>query len=68
MKRKELLQRDDDDGDSMLSSATSDTSSTKRKRFVLCHMFHAQFFFCLSEFDFFSILFSATRKTQRKTE
>ncbi|KAM8916386.1 protein polybromo-1-like isoform 4-T4 [Spinachia spinachia] len=31
MKRKELLQRDDDDGDSMLSSATSDTSSTKRK-------------------------------------
>uniref|UniRef100_A0AAQ4NYX8 Protein polybromo-1 n=1 Tax=Gasterosteus aculeatus aculeatus TaxID=481459 RepID=A0AAQ4NYX8_GASAC len=29
--RKELLQRDDDDGDSMLSSATSDTSSTKRK-------------------------------------
>lgn len=32
MKRKELLQRDDDDGDSMLSSATSDTSSTKRKR------------------------------------
>lgn len=35
MKRKELLQRDDDDGDSMLSSATSDTSSTKRKRFAL---------------------------------
>uniref|UniRef100_A0A3B5PVG3 Protein polybromo-1 n=1 Tax=Xiphophorus maculatus TaxID=8083 RepID=A0A3B5PVG3_XIPMA len=31
MKRKELLQRTDDDGDSMLSSATSDTSSTKRK-------------------------------------
>ncbi|XP_076003333.1 LOW QUALITY PROTEIN: protein polybromo-1-like [Genypterus blacodes] len=31
LKRKELLQRDDDDGDSMLSSATSDTSSTKRK-------------------------------------
>ncbi|XP_036007440.1 protein polybromo-1 isoform X4 [Fundulus heteroclitus] len=31
MKRKELLQRADDDGDSMLSSATSDTSSTKRK-------------------------------------
>ncbi|XP_054640093.1 protein polybromo-1-like isoform X2 [Dunckerocampus dactyliophorus] len=31
MKRKELFQRDDDDGDSMLSSATSDTSSTKRK-------------------------------------
>ncbi|KAK5603945.1 hypothetical protein CRENBAI_025829 [Crenichthys baileyi] len=31
MKRKELLQRPDDDGDSMLSSATSDTSSTKRK-------------------------------------
>ncbi|KAM7402078.1 hypothetical protein PAMP_017348 [Pampus punctatissimus] len=30
MKRKELLQRDDDDGDSMFSSATSDTSSTKR--------------------------------------
>lgn len=38
MKRKELLQRDDDDGDSMLSSATSDTSSTKRKRFALCHI------------------------------
>ncbi|XP_043979164.1 protein polybromo-1-like isoform X5 [Gambusia affinis] len=35
MKRKELLQRTDDDGDSMLSSATSDTSSTKRKRFTL---------------------------------
>lgn len=35
MKRKELLQRDDDDGDSMLSSATSDTSSTKRKRCTL---------------------------------
>ncbi|XP_077428953.1 protein polybromo-1-like isoform X3 [Vanacampus margaritifer] len=31
IKRKELLQRDDDDGDSMLSCATSDTSSTKRK-------------------------------------
>ncbi|KAM4582789.1 protein polybromo-1-like isoform 3-T3 [Fundulus diaphanus] len=31
MKRKELLQRADDDGDSMLSSTTSDTSSTKRK-------------------------------------
>ncbi|XP_072308340.1 protein polybromo-1-like isoform X3 [Eucyclogobius newberryi] len=31
MKRKELLQRVDDDGDSMLSSATSDTGSTKRK-------------------------------------
>ncbi|XP_054877286.1 protein polybromo-1 isoform X2 [Poeciliopsis prolifica] len=31
MKRKELLQKTDDDGDSMLSSATSDTSSTKRK-------------------------------------
>uniref|UniRef100_A0A1A7XRQ9 Protein polybromo-1 n=2 Tax=Iconisemion striatum TaxID=60296 RepID=A0A1A7XRQ9_9TELE len=31
MKRKELLQRAEDDGDSMLSSATSDTSSTKRK-------------------------------------
>uniref|UniRef100_A0A3Q3XI85 Protein polybromo-1 n=1 Tax=Mola mola TaxID=94237 RepID=A0A3Q3XI85_MOLML len=31
MKRKELLQRDDDDGDSMLSSAMSDTGSTKRK-------------------------------------
>uniref|UniRef100_A0A3Q2DSR5 Protein polybromo-1 n=1 Tax=Cyprinodon variegatus TaxID=28743 RepID=A0A3Q2DSR5_CYPVA len=29
--QKELLQRADDDGDSMLSSATSDTSSTKRK-------------------------------------
>uniref|UniRef100_A0A3Q3BFM3 Polybromo 1 n=1 Tax=Kryptolebias marmoratus TaxID=37003 RepID=A0A3Q3BFM3_KRYMA len=29
--RKELLQRAEDDGDSMLSSATSDTSSTKRK-------------------------------------
>lgn len=35
MKRKELLQRDDDDGDSMLSSAMSDTGSTKRKRFAL---------------------------------
>ncbi|XP_013864490.1 protein polybromo-1 [Austrofundulus limnaeus] len=33
MKRKELLQRVDDDGDSMLSSATSDTSSTKRKSY-----------------------------------
>lgn len=31
MKRKELLQREDDDGDSMLSSATSETGSTKRK-------------------------------------
>ncbi|KAM3878342.1 protein polybromo-1-like [Diretmus argenteus] len=31
LKRKELLQRDDDDGDSMLSSTTSDTSSSKRK-------------------------------------
>ncbi|XP_061543026.1 protein polybromo-1 isoform X2 [Phycodurus eques] len=31
IKRKELFQRDDDDGDSMLSCATSDTSSTKRK-------------------------------------
>ncbi|KAK7916700.1 hypothetical protein WMY93_012461 [Mugilogobius chulae] len=31
MKRKELLQREDDDGDSMLSTATSDTGSTKRK-------------------------------------
>ncbi|XP_078804069.1 protein polybromo-1 isoform X3 [Oryzias latipes] len=31
LKRKELLQREDDDGDSMLSSATSDTSTTKRK-------------------------------------
>ncbi|XP_033822590.1 protein polybromo-1 isoform X1 [Periophthalmus magnuspinnatus] len=31
IKRKELLQREDDDGDSMLSSATSDTGSTKRK-------------------------------------
>lgn len=28
------MQKDDDDGDSMLSSATSDTSSTKRKRFA----------------------------------
>lgn len=37
MKRKELLQRDDDDGDSMLSSATSDTSSTKRKRWTFSH-------------------------------
>ncbi|XP_077385261.1 protein polybromo-1-like isoform X8 [Festucalex cinctus] len=35
IKRKELLQRDDDDGDSMLSCATSDTSSTKRKRYSL---------------------------------
>uniref|UniRef100_A0A1A8H995 Protein polybromo-1 n=1 Tax=Nothobranchius korthausae TaxID=1143690 RepID=A0A1A8H995_9TELE len=33
MKRKELLQRAEDDGDSMLSSATSDTSSTKRKSY-----------------------------------
>ncbi|CAL9704670.1 unnamed protein product [Knipowitschia caucasica] len=31
MKRKELLQREEDDGDSMLSSAPSDTGSTKRK-------------------------------------
>ncbi|XP_034022488.1 protein polybromo-1-like isoform X1 [Thalassophryne amazonica] len=31
MKRRELLQKDDDDGDSMLSSATSDAGSTKRK-------------------------------------
>uniref|UniRef100_A0A3B3C4U6 Protein polybromo-1 n=1 Tax=Oryzias melastigma TaxID=30732 RepID=A0A3B3C4U6_ORYME len=31
LKRKDLLQREDDDGDSMLSSATSDTSTTKRK-------------------------------------
>ncbi|XP_049589514.1 protein polybromo-1 isoform X3 [Syngnathus scovelli] len=31
IKRKELLQRDDDDGDSMLSCAASDTSCTKRK-------------------------------------
>lgn len=35
MRRKELLQRAEDDGDSMLSSATSDTSSTKRKRCIL---------------------------------
>lgn len=46
MKRKELLQRDDDDGDSMLSSATSDTSSTKRKRFALCHILLAQLSLC----------------------
>ncbi|KAM4613208.1 protein polybromo-1-like [Polymixia lowei] len=31
LKKKELLQRDDDDGDSMLSSAMSDTGSSKRK-------------------------------------
>ncbi|XP_057702350.1 protein polybromo-1-like isoform X1 [Corythoichthys intestinalis] len=31
VKRKELLQRDDDDGDSMLSCATADTTSIKRK-------------------------------------
>lgn len=66
MKRKELLQRDDDDGDSMLSSATSDTSSTKRKRFVLCHMFHAQFFFCLSEFDFLAFCFQPQEKHKEK--
>lgn len=34
VKRKELLQRDDDDVDSMMSSSTSDTNSIKRKRSV----------------------------------
>ncbi|XP_028302620.1 protein polybromo-1-like [Gouania willdenowi] len=33
IKKKALLQREDDDGDSMLSSATSDTSSTIRKSY-----------------------------------
>ncbi|KAM6981029.1 protein polybromo-1-like [Aplochiton taeniatus] len=33
LKRKELLQRDDDDGDSMMSSTMSDTGSTKRKSY-----------------------------------
>ena len=32
MKRKELLHREDEDGDSMLSSTMSDTGSGKRKR------------------------------------
>lgn len=35
-KKKELARRDDiEDGDSMISSATSDTGSSKRKRCVL---------------------------------
>ncbi|XP_053723226.1 protein polybromo-1 isoform X1 [Synchiropus splendidus] len=33
IKKRELVQRDDDDGDSMLSSATSDTSCIKRKSY-----------------------------------
>lgn len=35
-KKKELARRDDiEDGDSMISSATSDTGSSKRKRYLL---------------------------------
>lgn len=35
-KKKELARRDDiEDGDSMISSATSDTGSSKRKRYAL---------------------------------
>lgn len=34
MKRKELTRRDDEDGDSMLSSTLSDGGSTKRKRYI----------------------------------
>lgn len=34
MKRKELMRRDDEDGDSMLSSTLSDGGSVKRKRYI----------------------------------
>lgn len=35
-KKKELARRDDiEDGDSMISSATSDTGSSKRKRYAV---------------------------------
>jgi len=34
MKRKELMRRDDEDGDSMLSSTLSDGGSIKRKRYI----------------------------------
>lgn len=71
MKRKELLQRDDDDGDSMLSSATSDTSSTKRKRWALFHIVTlcSYLFLCMEvEWQLTCILFPVTRRIQRKTE
>lgn len=41
-KKKELARRDDiEDGDSMISSATSDTGSSKRKRYLLLQFLQA---------------------------
>ncbi|XP_054640092.1 protein polybromo-1-like isoform X1 [Dunckerocampus dactyliophorus] len=61
MKRKELFQRDDDDGDSMLSSATSDTSSTKRKRYTLSHLLRSM----TSKVGDSSWLFSHKKNTKK---
>lgn len=48
-KKKELARRDDiEDGDSMISSATSDTGSAKRKRYMIfSYLKPAEFLFIL---------------------